>query len=305
MKDEIITATLAGLLHDIGSFAQRSGSFGGPHAEIGARLVESWRGWLPAFAWEDVLGSVAANHARGRPALKRIGKIAQVAARLVEGGRRAEITPGSDPAEAPLAPILGRVALASESIGRSRWYSLNILGAQPAALFPQETPENADRAGYARHWQAFVQELALLERSGPVDSDLRLATLLALLRKYLWCVPAATPWRTDEDGRTFPDVSLYDHAKVTAALAACLEAGLTEDELDALHRNPAASDLPIALVLRGDLSGIQDFIFRITRPEVEAEFEDVAKRLRGRSFYLSLLGDVAADLDQAPWTVGG
>ena len=53
------------------------------------------------------------------------------------------------------------------------------------------------------------------------------------------------------------------------------------------------ADQPLALLVRGDLSGIQNFIYRITRPE--SETEHVAKRLRGRSFYLGLMTDVAVD----------
>lgn len=46
-------------------------------------------------------------------------------------------------------------------------------------------------------------------------------------------------------------------------------------------------------MVRGDISGVQKFIYRITAPGAEAK--GTAKRLRGRSFYLSVLADVIAD----------
>jgi CRISPR-associated protein Csm1 len=297
VKEEILAATLAGLLHDVGKFAQRSGLLTGAHADIGGQLLDQagWRDWLPRFAWEDVADAVASHHAKSSPPHKRIEKIVRAADRLAAGERRQEAVPKSEPAEAPLVPVLGQVSLTSAARPSGAAYGLRPLSADRATLFPTGSPQGVTREGYGDLWRSLEAELVQLAKSGPVESDLRLATLLALLRKYLWCIPSATPWQTDEDDRTLPDVSLFDHAKVTAALAACLAAGLTDDELDDLYRKGEDWPLPVALMVRGDFSGIQNFIYRITRPEATAEFEHVAKRLRGRSFYLGLIGDVVAD----------
>lgn len=120
---------------------------------------------------------------------------------------------------------------------------------------------------------------------------------LSLLRKYATFIPSATPWEEDEEYRTLPDISLYGHLKVTAAIAACVS-HLFPDHLDELlhglpRRDPAVLDKPVCLMVRGDISGIQKFIYRITKPQVEAK--GTAKRLRGRSFYLSILADIIAD----------
>ncbi len=293
MADEILNAALAGLLHDIGKFAQRAGVLEGTHAEIGARLIAQWQGWLLRSA-QGVLDDVIAHHTARGQAQKRLEKIIELADRLAAGERLAKEPSQSDPAQTPLAPILRQVRLTTEETGEARSYGLKATATDREVLFPQPQPEGVNREGYARLWQDFVKDLAVLEKSGPVDDALRLTTLLALLRKYLWCVPAATP-SPGEDDRVLPDVSLYDHLKVTAAIAICLEAGLTDDALSDLYREGEKWNSPAAVMVRGDLSGIQSFIYRITRPEAEGEFEHVAKRLRGRSFYLGLLGDVAAD----------
>ncbi|MFZ5819554.1 MAG: type III-A CRISPR-associated protein Cas10/Csm1 [Chloroflexota bacterium] len=78
-----------------------------------------------------------------------------------------------------------------------------------------------------------------------------------------------------------PDVSLYDHQRLTAALAVCL----LEQAGDG-GRISLAPDEPAALLVGGDFSGIQDFIYTIRA-------KGAARTLRGRSFYLQLLTEAA------------
>ena len=92
-------------------------------------------------------------------------------------------------------------------------------------------------------------------------------TLLNLLYKYTTTIPSSTI--------NFPDVSLYDHLKTTAAIAVCLydykkECGDTEDA-------------PFMLV-GADFSGIQSYIYQIVS-------KHAGKNLKGRSFYLRILSD--------------
>jgi CRISPR-associated protein Csm1 len=89
-----------------------------------------------------------------------------------------------------------------------------------------------------------------------------------------------------------PDISLYDHLKVTAAIAAVLM-GVLPDEVDALlRRDQHAWARPVCVAIRADLSGIQAFIYRIT--EGGAKGKGTAKRLRGRSLYVTLLAEAMA-----------
>lgn len=171
-----------------------------------------------------------------------------------------------------LAPVLGRVKLkepAPVEPGRYRLTGLDVW--DKAATFP-----TTDLAGTGQPWNGLMADLTTWQSQPGWGTQTALAfvtTVLALLRKHLWCLAA------DERAA---DVSLYEQLRLTSALAACVAPD-----------NEAASDGPVALIVRGDLSGIQNFIYRITRPE--AETEHVAKRLRGRSFYLSLLAEVTAD----------
>lgn len=82
-----------------------------------------------------------------------------------------------------------------------------------------------------------------------------------------------------------PDVSLYDHLKTTAAFAMCLYDYMQDKGSSDL---PAPDEHPFALV-GGALSGIQKFIYSIVA-------KGAAKNLKGRSFYLQLLVDNVVQL---------
>jgi CRISPR-associated protein Csm1 len=225
-----------------------------------------------------------------------VEKIVQVADWLASRERREEPGPQRDPAETPLVPVASRVELLYKAAPGSWGFRLNPLALRREVVFPSEEAQVAP-GEYVRLWEDFTGELKKLGNLGMVAPALRLITLLPLLRKYTSYMPSATPWEKEEEYRTLPDVSLYDHLKATCAVAACLYS-LPRGDLEALHRalsrqDTAVVEKPVALMLRADLSGIQNFIYRITRPEAEAK--GAAKRLRGRSFYLSLLADVIAD----------
>lgn len=90
-------------------------------------------------------------------------------------------------------------------------------------------------------------------------------TFIKLLEKYTSKVLSA-------GYLSHPDISLYDHSRITAALSVCYEVGDESKE---------------CLLIKGDLSGIQPYIYGGIR-----KMTDIAKRLRGRSFTIQLLTDV-------------
>lgn len=92
--------------------------------------------------------------------------------------------------------------------------------------------------------------------------------MYGLLNQYLTAVPASTY----EGSETF--VSLFDHMKLTSAIAACMAAGRKDS----------------FRMVEFDISGIQKFIFKIT--EGSDTRKEIAKSLRGRSFLISLITDL-------------
>ncbi|SDD13286.1 type III-A CRISPR-associated protein Cas10/Csm1 [Halanaerobium congolense] len=103
--------------------------------------------------------------------------------------------------------------------------------------------------------------------------------LYFLLEKYFWSVPASK-------SQSNSDISLFDHSKTKAAIAISLydqykAEKITESELEDISNFKKDQ----FILLNGDLSGIQDFIFNI--PSKKA-----SKSLKGRSMYLNLLLDI-------------
>src|SRR5690606_30687902 len=100
---------------------------------------------------------------------------------------------------------------------------------------------------------------------------------------YTAHIPAATV------GKVVPDISLYDHSKTTAALATAIYAYHSECQTLEIDRIKDDKD-PKFLLVTGDLYGIQDFIFAAGGSTGRAS----AKLLRGRSFSVSLIAELAA-----------
>ncbi|MFH1288170.1 MAG: type III-A CRISPR-associated protein Cas10/Csm1, partial [bacterium] len=106
--------------------------------------------------------------------------------------------------------------------------------------------------------------------------DKIISVWLNLLEKYLWAVPSDTRYESS-------DVSLYDHLRSSAAIAACLY----KRHIVAIKqlKNMVKSDEFI--FIGGDFSGIQNYIFDITNKGSGG----ASKRLRARSFFISLFSE--------------
>lgn len=124
---------------------------------------------------------------------------------------------------------------------------------------------------HSRAWQQLCGDI----RAIPADLDLTswIETFLGVARKHLCRM--ASP-----GARSHPDVSLYDRARSMAAIALCLREAQQE---------PAPF-----LLIRGDISGIQAFLYKLASPDEEGGTKNIAKRLRGRSLFLVLLAETVA-----------
>ena len=99
--------------------------------------------------------------------------------------------------------------------------------------------------------------------------------LLRLLELYLSYVPDGII-----DGKA-SDIPLYDRAKLAAAFSACLSQYLIKQDKRCADIN-GLIEKPALLMVSGDISGIQQFIYTIPS-------KGALKSLRGRSFYLEIL----------------
>lgn len=98
-------------------------------------------------------------------------------------------------------------------------------------------------------------------------------------------IPAATV------GKVVPDVSLYDHSKTTSALASAIYLYHQQNGNMKIEKIKDYDDKKF-LIVTGDFYGIQNFIFS----EGGSTNKASAKLLRGRSFAVSLISELAADM---------
>lgn len=159
----------------------------------------------------------------------------------------------------------------------------------PKNIFPGDTAEirqvDSEQASkdYADLFFNFIAALEKLEHKQNIP--LWLEHFDSLFMIFASHIPAATV------GYVVPDVSLYDHSRTTSALASALYQyhkdtnTMTTEAIKDYEPNKF-------LLISGDFYGIQDFIFT----EGGSTGKASAKLLRGRSFYVSLLSALVADM---------
>ena len=152
--------------------------------------------------------------------------------------------------------------------------SLNEQGSSNIFAEMQSSGENPAQEEYERIWDEFCNEHNQLKDSHSLTAYT--SSLFALLAKYATRISPTLTYPTG-------DVSLYDHSRLVAAATNCLSL-----------EGQSLTD-PQFVFLIGDLSGLQKFIYSNIDPSEAGASEGLAKRLRGRSYYISLLTDVIAE----------
>jgi CRISPR-associated protein Csm1 len=131
-------------------------------------------------------------------------------------------------------------------------------------------------------WDGFKDDFVRLCREGTGSVRLFTEGLLGLLERYAWAIPSSTI--------DLPDISLFDHTRITAAIAACGRATLEGEGRLTDEGRVRDRGAPRYRLVAGDLSGIQKAIFKLASEGVSG----LARTLRARSFYLGALTDAAA-----------
>lgn len=275
MDDESILRTLAvgGLLHDIGKFRERAGL---PVSETGGKYTHEphsqafVREHRAAFGQPDRIEAFALAH--HSPTLND-EKVIAIADRLASAERLEGGDGSSGSAGRSQRPLVSLITTLYGYKPDASHIPLGPLRFTRDALFPNNS-EPSLRA-YHTLWHEFDAEARRIRRQDDVE------TWLYLLQKYTWCMPASA--RPKE----IPDVSLFDHARATAALAVCVGHAYGEDEHTLSHllsHRPSDREVPVALLVRADVRGIQAFLYSLTA-------KGAAKSLRGRSYYVGLVAE--------------
>ena len=275
---------LAALLHDIGKFRQRAIERYKSHQEHSYEFVtEDFVDFFEPCG--DAFKNAIRHHHRNPAQLQHlIEKQVILADRLSATEREHEERESEDFVLSPLVSILSRLKCAD----KEHRYKLTALNFDRDTVISTETADvNQDE--YKKLWEAFKKEAGKVTE-GKQYTPAHYQTLVALLHKYTSRMPSATPWEKSEE-KTIPDISLYDHLRTTAAIAACIGRELTETEVDdelKRHLAKKESDRNISALIKGDISGIQNFLYHVLS-------DGAANQLRGRSLYLQLLTEAIAN----------
>lgn len=327
-RKEFQELLLAAWFHDIGKFYQRAGfklntakdeevmtlfakrkqegthvQYSHRHAIFSDKFFREYL-YLPAY---DNAGTLVALHHSPENAnndrIRYLAKIITLADWMASGERRErESEEDSEGYQAePLISIFSRLYLDDSEDKKKKVLTYIPLAALEGSLdnlFPVASKDQAFKEGdgqksYEVLWHKFLADLE------KIDKRFLLEQVPFLLEKFTLTIPATT---VDK-----PDLSLYHHAKSTAAISSCLyKLQLDEKIIDDLFNEirewlkPPIQEREISLkqnrgvwpnlikedflLVGGDISGIQDFIYSVTS-------EKALKGLKGRSFYLQLISE--------------
>jgi CRISPR-associated protein Csm1 len=329
LLDQTCRVALAGLLHDLGKLTQRArvhdeqsdswrahltlycpfnqqrGYHTHHHAAATALAFDSiekdlppvLRGDVSPFATRetvadstDSLVNVAAMHHRPDTFLQWC-----IAAgdRISSGFERTEF---EDYNGRPDDFLKARMLVPFEEFGKPaartpsdlKWrYPMKPLSA--GALFPEKGAADATQGDYAALWTHLLSSLRQVPVPYRSNWALWLDAFDAAWLSATHSVPSATAFGTK------PDVSLYDHSRATAAFAAAIwryHVERQDDEAAVVRcqRDRSDWDEKKLLIVQGDFSGIQSFIFGGNASTQKG----AARLLRGRSALVALLSDLAA-----------
>ena len=273
----------AALLHDVGKVFLRAKLHKGSHTQCGYDFLQ------PFFrdGDQDILRAIKYHHAeelQGQDIFSDdISYLICEANRIAEGADDCLIE--KDEKEFVCARGLQSIFNVFSGTGRNDCsFILQRLNEQERISYPVE---NASNCVSAKDYQNIVDLLKNHFQAVP-PTEMESNELMRVLEEALSFIPA------DISKHSQSDISLCEHQRLTAALAMCMyqyfEAhGLKDYQSLCLGQEcKTVRKTPMYLLVSGDMSGIQDFIYTIPS-------KGALKSLRGRSFYLELLLEHMAD----------
>ncbi|MEP9412475.1 MAG: type III-A CRISPR-associated protein Cas10/Csm1 [Candidatus Brocadia sp.] len=323
MNDTIYKITLAALFHDIGKFAERAkghfsiepeflnshanlyqpffnGRHTHQHAVYTAAFIDHIEKFLPAefnkgnWGLADPFINLAAGHHKPETPLQWIIAMAD---RVSSGFDRDEFDNYNNEIGIKDYRKTRLLTLFEGITTDEKWKDDNLNSYKfryplkelsPKNIFPvlHEALKDDEYASkeYDTLFFHFVDALEKLRHKQCIP--LWLEHFDSLFMIYASHIPAATV------GNVVPDVSLYDHSKTTAALASAIYLYHLQNGSIGEVKKIRDYDDKKFLIVTGDFYGIQDFIFT----EGGSTNRAAAKLLRGRSFAVSLISELAADM---------
>ena len=267
---------LGALLHDTGKLFQRADQVRVTHADYAVTLLEEekilsdedriLKDCIWFHHWKDLKN---ASLPKDHPAW-----IIYEADNIASGVDRRK-KDDSETRFDPETPLATTFSLLWGKDGSDKAYQTQSLSEKKGLNYPQE-----NRRADASRYQALKAELLSgLHRMSLIEESPD--SLLELMEATTSFIPAST--NTSE----YSDISLYDHSRITAAVAGSLHAWLAEKQLTDYRENcfihpENIRKQPVFRLVSGDFSGIQSFIYTISS-------KGALKSLKARSFSLEIM----------------
>lgn len=274
MTDREVKLVLAGLLHDVGKVIYRPADYEGTQGQSGYEFLRD----EAQIEDRDILDGVR-YYRTAAPQSEEIEKdslayIVASANHMVSAAERRKsgtATAGFN-MSMPMQSIFNRLNRNRQEM----YYSPDMLKVDGGINYPTAEIKEFDETYYAKARKSLTDHLRGMKG---MQEDIR--SLLDVLEENFSYFPSSA------DGGEAADISLYDHLKLTAAVASCilgyLEAKGITDYREELSVREEEFDAENAFLLCSmDVSGIQGFIYTITS-------ENALRTLRARSFYLEIM----------------
>ncbi len=280
MQDKQIKLVIGSLLHDIGKVAYRAGD-GRQHSISGYDFLKEVCSELE----EEILECVRYHHGANlkgakldKRALAYITYFADNVAAAMDRREKDEAEGGFDKT-VPLSSVFN---ILNGNQGKGH-YERRMMKTKGEINYPSTEVCRMDEEFYN---QVIAQ---IRDNLRSIDfTDEYINSLLSVLEATLSFIPSST------NRRELADISLYDHVKMTAAVAECCFQYMKEHEItdyeEYLYKDKTKKlwRQPMFLLYSMDISGIQNFIYTIASA-------GALRGLRARSFYLEILMEHIVD----------
>ncbi len=274
MTDKEVKIVVGALLHDIGKVIYRQGDDKRRHSTSGHDFLKEEAG----ISEQDVLEAVCYHHAQelkaagiDKNSLAYITYIADnIAASTDRRGNDSEDYGFEE--SMPLQPVFNIL----NGNRQSKYYAPKMLFDEDGINYPIDTPKPFDESFYSKVKDRILDNLRGLEWTQDYVNS-----LLEVLEGTLTYVPSST------SKNELADISLFDHVKITAAVASCIhryleERGASSFREELFDKAEAFYSENAFILYSMDMSGIQNFIYTIASKKA-------AKTLKARSFYLEIM----------------
>lgn len=281
MTDRKIKLVIGGLLHDIGKVIYRQGDDRRSHSVGGYDYLRTEVG----IDDRDVLDCVRFHHAAALKtasieddSLAYVVYLADNIAAFADRRKKENSEDTGFELSVPMQSVFNILNGNNEEM----YYQPGDMSPNGEINYPSLEKKNFSEEYYTKIKQRLSDNLKSINWN-----EEYLNSLLSVLEGNLSYMPSSTA------KSELTDISLFDHVKLTAAMASCIYDYLEENKLNYKEqlwvKEKDFYKKNVFLLCSMDVSGIQNFIYTITS-------KNALRTLRARSFYLEIMMEHMVDL---------